>query len=293
VALASAQSWRLEKPAGAIRNSHSTAAIGGPLRSKGVPPSFGQSGRSGNGAWHDRVMHTPLENRRAVVTGGTRGIGRAIVEALLADGAVVTFCGTTQQSVNKCRSEISHPNVFGVAADVSSEDDVSSLFAFAVKRMGGVDILVANAGIGIFAPAGDLTVEQWKKTLDVNLTGAYLCARAALASMRNEKSGHIVFISSLAAKNPFAGGAAYNASKSGMNGMSEAIMLDHRYDGIRITEIMPGSVDTDFSPRSAGKPSSWKIQPSDVAEATLAALRMPERTLISRIEMRPSRPQKG
>lgn len=238
-------------------------------------------------------MHNPIENRRAIVTGGTRGIGRAIVEALLDDGALVTFCGATPESVNKSLSEISHPKVFGVAADVSSEDDVSSLFAFAVKQMGGVDILIANAGIGIFAPAGDLTVEQWKKTLDVNLTGAYLCARAALAPMRNAKSGHIVFISSLAAKNPFAGGAAYNASKFGMNGMSEAIMLDHRYDGIRITEIMPGSVDTDFSPRSGGKPSGWKIQPSDVADATMAALRMPERTLISRIEMRPSRPQKG
>jgi len=238
-------------------------------------------------------MDQSLNNRRAVVTGGTRGIGRALVEALLQEGAQVTFCGATQASVNKALSEISHPKVSGVAADVSNEDDVSTLFAFATERMGGVDILIANAGIGIFGPAGDLSVEQWKKTLDVNLTGAYLCARAALAPMRNAKSGHIVFISSLAAKNPFAGGAAYNASKFGMNGMSEAMMLDHRYDGIRITEIMPGSVDTDFSPRSAGKPSSWKIQPTDVAEATLAALRMPERTLISRIELRPSRPQKG
>jgi 3-oxoacyl-[acyl-carrier protein] reductase len=237
-------------------------------------------------------MGTPLLNKRAIVTGGTRGIGRAIVEALLAEGAVVTLCGRTADSTAAATAELANSNLFGVAADVSIEADVANLFAFAEERMGGVDILVANAGIGIFQPAGDLDIADWKRTIDINLTGAFLCSRRAIQSMRRAGGGFIVHISSLAAKNPFATGAAYNASKFGLNGMSEAIMLDHRHDGIRVTTVMPGSVDTDFSPRSSSKPSDWKIAPSDVATMVIAILSMPERTLVSRVEIRPSRPPK-
>ncbi len=158
--------------------------------------------------------------------------------------------------------------------------------------MGGIDILIANAGIGIFQPAGDLSIADWKRTIDINLTGAFLCSHAAIAAMRQSGGGFIVHISSLAAKNPFATGAAYNASKFGLNGMSEAMLLDHRNENIRVTTIMPGSVDTDFSPRSANKPSDWKIAPADVATMVIAVLSMPQRTLVSRVEIRPSRPPK-
>lgn len=237
-------------------------------------------------------MSHPLTNKRAIVTGGTRGIGRAIVEALLDAGAVVTLCGRTEASTAAALAALANPNAAGIAADVSNEEDVARLFRFAEERMGGVDILVANAGIGIFQPAGDLSIEDWKRTIDINLTGAYLCSRHAIRAMRAAGGGFIVHLSSLAAKNPFAGGAAYNASKFGLNGMSEAMMLDHRHDGIRVTTVMPGSVDTDFSPRSAGKASDWKIAPEDVASMVIAVLSMPARTLVSRVEIRPSRPPK-
>jgi 3-oxoacyl-[acyl-carrier protein] reductase len=233
-----------------------------------------------------------LTGKRAVVTGGTRGIGRAIVESLLAEGASVLLCGRTAESAAAAVAEIGHPQVFGTGADVSVEADVATLFQTAVERLGGVDILVANAGIGIFKPAGDLSLEEWKRTIDVNLTGAFLCSRHAIAAMRAAGGGFIVHLSSLAGRNPFAGGAAYNASKFGLNGMSEAMMLDHRHDGVRVTTIMPGSVDTDFSPRSSGAPAPWKIAPADVAAMVVAVLSMPERTLVSRVEMRPSRPPK-
>jgi NAD(P)-dependent dehydrogenase (short-subunit alcohol dehydrogenase family) len=239
-------------------------------------------------------MDTPLLHKRAVITGGTRGIGRAIAEALLASGAMVTICGRTSESTAAAVAELAgagaEPRAFGIAADVTDAADIDRLFDFAEASMGGVDILIANAGIGIFQPAGEMSIADWKRTIEINLTGAFLCSRRALQSMRRAGSGFIVHISSLAAKNPFAGGAAYNASKFGLNGMSEAMMLDHRQEGIRVTTIMPGSVDTDFSPRSAGKPSEWKIAASDVATMVIAVLSMPERTLVSRVEIRPSRP---
>jgi NAD(P)-dependent dehydrogenase (short-subunit alcohol dehydrogenase family) len=232
-----------------------------------------------------------LEHKRAIVTGGSRGIGRAIAEALLREGATVTICGKTHSLVERTIAELGGaPKIFGLAADVSDDKQVSGLFKFADQSMGGLDILVNNAGIGIFRPVGELTVEDWRKTLDTNLNGVFYCCREALPRLRHSGGGAIVNVSSLAGKNPFAGGAAYNASKFGLNGFSEALMLDHRTDRIRVTYVMPGSVDTDFSPRSGR--ASWKIAPEDVAEAVLLALRMPERTTVSRIEMRPSIPLK-
>jgi NAD(P)-dependent dehydrogenase (short-subunit alcohol dehydrogenase family) len=174
--------------------------------------------------------------------------------------------------------------------DVTDPASVSSFFSFVEQTYGGVDILVNNAGIGIFGPVADLTFEAWKATLDTNLSGVFYCSKEALPRLRQRGGGSIVNISSLAGKNPFTGGAAYNASKFGLNGFSEAMMLDHRHDKIRVTYIMPGSVDTDFSPRSAR--ASWKIAPEDVADVVIAVLRMPERTTVSRVEMRPSLPPK-
>ena len=232
-----------------------------------------------------------LENKRAVVTGGNRGIGRAIAEALLREGATVTICGRTHASVEKAVGELGGaPKVLGQAVDVSDNTQVAALFKFADQSMGGLDILVNNAGIGIFRPVGELTIDDWRNTLDINLTGVFYCCHEAIPRLRHSGGGAIVNVSSLAGRNPFAGGAAYNASKFGLNGFSEALMLDHRTDRIRVTYVMPGSVDTDFSPRSGR--ASWKIAPEDVADAVLLALRMPERTTVSRIEMRPSIPLK-
>jgi NAD(P)-dependent dehydrogenase (short-subunit alcohol dehydrogenase family) len=234
-----------------------------------------------------------LDGKVAVVTGGTRGIGRAITESLLREGASVAICGRTQARVNEALAQLESDlgrRVTGAAADVGKPEDVTSFFKFVDTQFGGLDILVNNAGIGIFRSVAELSIENWKDTLDTNLNAVFYCCREAVPRLRHRGGGAIVNISSLAGKNPFAGGGAYNASKFGLNGFSEALMLDHRHDRIRVTYVMPGSVDTDFSPRS--QRSSWKIAPEDVAEVVLMTLKMPERTMVSRIEMRPSIPPK-
>ncbi len=241
--------------------------------------------------------YTQIEGKKAIVTGGTRGIGHAVVQALAAAGASVVLTGTTAKHANTAAEEFVRQGmkVFGFPADVSREDDVQKLFDFADKTLGGLDILINNAGLGIFKPAGELSLADWKKVIDVNLTGAFHCSRLAIPRMKASGGGYIVHLSSLAAKNPFASGAAYNASKFGMNGMAEAMMLDHRYDNIRVTSIMPGSVDTDFGGTAKEKnaaASNWKISPADVADMVITVLKMPERTTVSRVEIRPSRPPK-
>jgi 3-oxoacyl-[acyl-carrier protein] reductase len=239
-------------------------------------------------------METFLAGKHAVVTGGTRGIGRAIAESLLRSGAAVAICGRSRESVERASAELkkaSGGEVLGEPADVSKLDEVGRFFETVSSRFGSLDILVNNAGVGLFRPIQELTPEEWHSTIDLNLTGAFYCCHHALPLLRKRGAGYIIQISSLAGVNAFAGGAAYNASKFGLNGYSEAIMQDLRYENIRVSYIMPGSVDTDFSPRSGR--ADWKIAPEDVAQVVLDLLRMPERTLVSRIEMRPSKPKKN
>jgi 3-oxoacyl-[acyl-carrier protein] reductase len=239
-------------------------------------------------------MELFLKGKHAVVTGATRGIGRAIAGALLRSGAAVAICGRTSESTERAAAELKQSTggeVLGVAADVSNWDQAARLFDTTASRFGGLDILVNNAGAGIFRPIQEMTAEDWRSTIDLNLTGVFNCCHHALPLLGKSGGGYIIQISSLAGTNAFAGGAAYNASKFGLNGFSEAIMQDLRYDNIRVSYIMPGSVDTDFSPRRGG--AAWKIAPEDVAEVVLNLLRMPERTLVSRVEMRPSKPQKN
>jgi len=238
-------------------------------------------------------MKTSLKGKKALVTGGTRGIGRAIADALAAAGVAVAICGRNQEQTAKAAEEISaktNSKAIGKRADVSSSKEVSELFEYVDEQFGALDILVNNAGVGIFRSVADLTVEDWAGTLETNLNGVFYCSREAVKRMKAAGGGAIVNISSLAGKNPFAGGAAYNASKFALNGFSEAMMLDHRNDNIRVTCIMPGSVDTGFSSGREG--ASWKMAAEDVAEVVIDVLSMPERTLVSRVEMRPSKPQK-
>jgi NAD(P)-dependent dehydrogenase (short-subunit alcohol dehydrogenase family) len=234
-----------------------------------------------------------LKGRTAVVTGATRGIGRAIAELLLREGASVAICGRTSDSTSRAVAELKPlGTVFGRAADVTRLEEVRELFRAVDREFTRLDILINNAGQGTFRKVGEMTPEEWHRNIDLNLNGAFYCAHEALARFRGD-GGFIVNISSLAAKNAFAGGAAYNASKAGLNLFSEAMMLDHRYDKVRVCSIMPGSVATEFSgERASSNDSAWKIAPEDVAEAVVTVLRMPERTTISRVEMRPSRPQK-
>jgi len=231
-----------------------------------------------------------LEGKYALVTGGTRGIGKAIAVALLEHGASVAICGRSDASVSAAVEELQPKgNVIGHRADVGAPENVAALFRFMEERFPRLDVLVNNAGIGIMKSAADLTIEDWQATIDLNLSGVFYCCHEALRGFREQKHGYIINISSLAGKNPFAGGAAYNASKFGLNGFSEAVMLDHRNDGVRVSTIMPGSVATGFG---KGGGEDWKIAPEDIAEIVLSLLRMPERTTVSAVEVRPSRPKK-
>jgi len=238
-------------------------------------------------------MDTFLAGKNALVTGGTRGIGLAVAEALLGSGAAVAVCGRTDETVKRAVSQLTNASkgkVAGKVADVRSNTEVAGLFAWIDQELGHLDILVNNAGIGVFKSTAELSVEDWQKTLDTNLSGVFYCCHEALPRLKQRGGGHIINISSLAGKNAFAGGAAYNASKFGLSGFSEAMMLDHRYENVRVSDVMPGSVDTEFS--SASARVNWKIAPQDIGEIVLMLLRMPERTLVSRVEVRPSRPLK-
>jgi NAD(P)-dependent dehydrogenase (short-subunit alcohol dehydrogenase family) len=243
---------------------------------------------------NESLSSDKLKGKKAVVTGGSKGIGLAIAHTLLSHGAEVVICARGQAQIDAAVRELSKTGrkVAGQVADVSQPNDVAALFDFAARTMGGLDILINNAGFGLFRPTADLTVEEWDRLIGVNLSGTFYCSREALARFPRPDGGWIINISSLAGRNPFAGGSAYNASKFGLNGFSEAMMLDHRKDNVKVSYVMPGSVDTEFSSPGRAEKSEWKIAPEDIAEIVLGILLMPARTLISRVEVRPSRPDK-
>jgi len=239
-------------------------------------------------------MTSELKEKIAVVTGGTRGIGYSIAEALLAEGAKVFICGRDASSLKTALERlrrVAAGRVDGVGADIRRYEDCRKLIRAAADRFGGLDILVNNAGVGIMKPVDELTPEDWDATIETNLSGTFYCCREAIPQMRKRGGGYIFNISSLAGVNPFPGGSAYNASKFGLNGFSEAMMQDIRYDGIRVSYIMPGSVDTDFAAAPGSKPrETWKLTGEDIAKAVIDLYKFPKTALASRIEMRPSQP---
>jgi NAD(P)-dependent dehydrogenase (short-subunit alcohol dehydrogenase family) len=242
-------------------------------------------------------MTEPGAVRVAVVTGGSRGIGRAIVEAFLGEGWRVYFCSRGAESAETAERELAErfPGaVRGQAVDVSRQDEVDAFAAWVlVEEAGRVDCLVNNAGRGLFGAVDELSGEDWREVIDTNLSGAFYCTRAFAPAMKKRGSGWILNIASLAGKNPFAGGAAYNASKFGMVGFSEAAMLDLRQHGVRVAAILPGSVDTSFRHRHGrDNENDWMLAPEDVAKMVLHLLTYPDRALPSLVEMRPSRPPK-
>jgi 3-oxoacyl-[acyl-carrier protein] reductase len=226
----------------------------------------------------------------AVVTGGSRGIGRAIVSALAEVGWRVFYCSRNAESIAEAQTALARfaPRVVGRPVDVRDERAVGRFVGEVLADGGRIDCLVNNAGIGKFGAVDSLTGEQWREVIETNLHGTFYAMRAVAPAMRQQGSGWIINIASLAARNAFAGGSAYNASKFGLLGLTEAAMLDLRQDGVRVAAVLPGSVDTGF--RSGSEPASWMLAPEDVAATVLHLLSYPPRALPSLVEIRPSRP---
>jgi NAD(P)-dependent dehydrogenase (short-subunit alcohol dehydrogenase family) len=240
-----------------------------------------------------------LTGKVAVVTGGSRGIGLAIAQALRKHGAHLVITGTATQHLRAAESELQRTaseggQVVALRADVRRYDEIEEAVSAVVERLGGIDILVNNAGIGIFRPVADMARSDWYQVIDTNLTGVFHCCHAALPHLKARGGGWIINISSLASTNAFPDAAAYCASKAGLNAFSEALMQEVRHDGIRVAYVMPGSVRTEFSGRTAssGAADEWKLAPEDVAQVVADLIAHPSRSLPSRVEIRPARPPK-
>ena len=228
----------------------------------------------------------------AIVTGGAHGIGLACVRALAGQGWRVFYCSRRAESVERAAKELAEfgDRVAGRPADVRDQTAVEGFVTWVLEEAGRLDCLVNNAGIGTFAPIDQITGEQWREIIDTNLSGAFYAMRAVAPIFKQRGAGWIFNIGSLASRNAMAGGSAYNASKFGMLGLSEAAMLDLRQHGVRVSAILPGSVDTGF--RQSGQTTSraWMLKPEDVAAMVLQLLTYPPHALPSLVEMRPSRP---
>ena len=233
---------------------------------------------------------TTLNGKTAIVTGGSRGIGLAIARSLVKSDANVMITGTTQKHLDSAQRDLG-AKALAQAADVRDYADVERAFDAAASTFGGIDILINNAGVGVFTPVADMTIEQWHDVIDTNLTGVFYCCRAALPHMRTRGGGWIINISSLAGKNAFPEAAAYCASKSGLNAFSEALMQEVRHDGIRVAYVMPGSVNTSFGGHQTTA-AHWKVSPDDIAEVVVDLLGHTARSLPSRVEIRPAKPPK-
>ena len=236
-----------------------------------------------------------LHGKSAIVTGGTKGIGRGIAEALLREGVNVCISARHEEEVEQAVRELSAVGegaVAGAACDVRDYDQVRALFQHASSEFDRLDILVNNAGIGIFAPVEELSPEDFRAVLETNLFGVFYCCHEAIPEMKRGGGGYIINISSLAGANPHPRMSAYNASKFGLNGFSEALMQEVRHDGIRVSYVMPGSVNTHFGNEEPDETKNWQLQPEDIARVVVNLLKSDERSLSSRVEIRPSRPPK-
>jgi 3-oxoacyl-[acyl-carrier protein] reductase len=236
-----------------------------------------------------------LKGKVAIVTGGTKGIGRAIAEALVRAELDVCISARGQAGIDETVRELTalHAGrVTGFVCDVRDHSQVESLFEHAIAKFGGLDVLVNNAGVGIFATVEEMSPEDFRAVLETNLFGVFYCSHEAIPLMKRRGGGYIINISSLAGANPHPRLAAYNASKFGLNGFSEAMMQEVRHDGIKVSYIMPGSVNTEFGGDTPSDKNAWQLQPADIAGVVIDLLRQDDRALSSRVEIRPSKPPK-
>ena len=233
-----------------------------------------------------------LTNKVAFVTGGSKGIGYGVAAALSALGVRVGITSRNKAEAEKAAKEISNSGkgeVIGIEADVRDFESQKKAIEQVTDKWGQLDVLVANAGVGHFGSIEELTPEQWQQTIDTNLTGVFYSLKAAIPALKKSK-GYIFTISSLAGTNFFAGGSAYNASKFGVTGFTQAAMLDLRNYDIKVTTIMPGSVATHFNDHEPSNEDAWKIQKEDIGELVVDLLKMNQRALPSKIEIRPTKP---
>jgi NAD(P)-dependent dehydrogenase (short-subunit alcohol dehydrogenase family) len=233
-----------------------------------------------------------MPQRAALITGSTKGIGLAIAESLVASGASVVINGRKQHEVDAVVARLSQSAtgvVGGIAADVGTYLECERLVAESAAALDGLDVVINNAGLGVLKPIEQLTWEEWRLQIDVNLGGVWGCTKAAIPHLKQSADAWVINIGSLASRNSFANGTGYNASKFGLLGMTEAMMLDLRQHGIRVSIVMPGTVNTDFS--GHGSPGrDWRLQAEDCALAVMQLLEFPKGAHVSRIEMRPARP---
>jgi 3-oxoacyl-[acyl-carrier protein] reductase len=236
-----------------------------------------------------------LNGKVAIVTGGTKGIGRAIAEALVREGINVCISARRRSEIDQTIAALAGLEkglITGIVCDVCDYSQVKALIERTVEEFGGLDILVNNAGIGVFSTVEEMSPEDFRAVIETNLFGVYYCCHEAIPLMKQGGGGYIINMSSLAGANPHPRMAAYNASKFGLNGFSEALMQEVRHDGIKVSYIMPGSVNTAFGGDEPGEDKIWQLQPKDIARVVIDLLHHHERSLPSRVEIRPSKPPK-
>ncbi|MCU0323993.1 MAG: SDR family oxidoreductase [Spirosomaceae bacterium] len=233
------------------------------------------------------------ELKVAFITGGSKGIGLGIAEVLVKEGIKVAITSRSLEAAKKAEeilNSIKEGFAIGIESDVRSLESQTTAINEILEKWGRIDYFIANAGVGHFAPIEKLTAEQWQETIDINLTGVFFSAKASLEALKATK-GYFITIASLAGTNFFNNGTAYNASKFGLVGFTQAMMLDVRNEGIKVTTIMPGSVATYFNGHTPSDADAWKIQPEDIGQIVLDLIKMPARTLPSKIEVRPTMPK--
>lgn len=234
---------------------------------------------------------TDIAEKVIYITGGSKGIGYGVAEACLAKGMRVAISSRTLANAQSAADKLdpSGERILAIESDVRSLESEQQAVKQIADRWGKLNVLIANAGVGHFAPIQEMTPQQWQDVIDINLTGVFNSVKASIPVL-SDSEGYIMTIASLAGTNFFAGGAAYNASKFGLVGFTQAIMLDLRHSGINTTTIMPGSVATHFNDHQPSDADAWKIQPEDIGKIVVDLLEMHPRTLPSKIEVRPSRP---
>ena len=231
-----------------------------------------------------------LHGKVAYITGGTKGIGLGVAQSLLQQGMKVAISGRSDESVSKALVTLgNNENVLGIQSDVTSIKDEEAAVAKILKTWGQLDVVLANAGVGHFAPIDEMSEEKWHQMIDINLSGVFHTLKASVEALKKSE-GYYMTLASLAGTNFFATGAGYNATKFGVVGFTQAAMLDLRKYNIKVTTIMPGSVATHFNNNEPSGKDAWKIQPEDIGKLVVDLLQMHPRTLPSKIEVRPTRP---